>query len=508
MADQIKGSVSTRTAIGAGWMVAWRMATRVLGLASTLVLARILVPGDFGLVAMATTFSLAIDALSTLGLQEALVRHPESDSGLYDTAFSMQAVRGLGTALVICLGAWPASMWFGEPRLFPILLLLAGLAALTGLENIGIVEFRRALRFDMEFRLQIVPRIFQVVLTIGAAVTLRSYWALVIGIAVSKIARLAMTYIVHPFRPHYSLSRWRELVSFSFWTWASSMVGLAWERADPFILGPIVGPAALGVYMLSGEVAFMPISELVLPAAAALYAGFSAAQNRGTDTIGLAISIASTLLLMVVPLAIGVSATSGYIVAGLLGPKWETAQPLIAICTVLCAFSPFTYVTGSVLAARGRVRQTFFALTMAAAVKVAVVLVTISYTHRLDVIAATGVGCVAVESVCYGLQLRGAGDTRLRESLGGILRIVLAGLIAAGAIYETGYGWQTVTLPSGPALFYGVLLGCLSIAIFTATELVLWWLVGKPEGPESRVIDLGLQALRKIIRRPIVSDAI
>ena len=80
------GSISNRTVIGAGWLVAWRMVTRALGLVSTLVLARILVPADFGLVAMATSFSSSVGALSELGISEALVRRQENERGHYDTA--------------------------------------------------------------------------------------------------------------------------------------------------------------------------------------------------------------------------------------------------------------------------------------------------------------------------------------------------------------------------------------------------------------------------------------
>ena len=70
-------SVTHRTIVGAGWMVGFRVFTRVAGLGSTLVLARLLVPADFGLLAMATTFSAAVEALSVLGIQDALVRDQE-----------------------------------------------------------------------------------------------------------------------------------------------------------------------------------------------------------------------------------------------------------------------------------------------------------------------------------------------------------------------------------------------------------------------------------------------
>jgi lipopolysaccharide exporter len=67
-------SHASKTITGAIWMMLWRVVTRFIGLGSTLILARVLVPADFGLVAMASTFVGAVDALSQLGLQDALVR--------------------------------------------------------------------------------------------------------------------------------------------------------------------------------------------------------------------------------------------------------------------------------------------------------------------------------------------------------------------------------------------------------------------------------------------------
>lgn len=482
-------SVGSRTVIGATWLVAWRMVTRALGLVSTLVLARILVPADFGIVAMATTFSAAIDSLSELGLLDALVRRPDSGRGLYDTAFTMQALRGLLTGAVIAAGASAASAWFAEPRLLPILLLLAGLAVISGFENIGIVEFRRTLRFSMEFKLLFLPRISQFVATIAAAWLMHSYWALMVGITVSKLSRLVMTYWVHPYRASLTLSHWRDLVGFSFWTWAASLAALVWQRSDPFILGRIVGAAELGVYLLAAEIAVLPITELVAPASRALFSGLSLAQNQGTDTVSIAPSVISTMMLVVMPLTIGVSATSGYVTAALLGPKWAAAQPLIAIFAWLCVFAPFSWVCTTVLVARGQVKRNFYAVAVAAVVK-AVVIYAASLTHHMAIVALAAVVCVAVESLLFTVQLGHAGEARWRASAGGFLRTSVAACVTLAVLYWSGFGWRTVTMPSGPALAQGVLIGMAASLGDIVIQLALWWAAGRPSGPESRILDL------------------
>src|SRR4051794_18690202 len=91
-------SVGSRTALGAAWMIGWRFFSRLLGFFSTLVMARLLLPADFGLVAIATMLSTAVEALSEIGLRDGLVRHAEDSRALRDTAFTLQAIRGLLTA--------------------------------------------------------------------------------------------------------------------------------------------------------------------------------------------------------------------------------------------------------------------------------------------------------------------------------------------------------------------------------------------------------------------------
>src|SRR5277367_5645743 len=101
--SQVDGGApaAARFAANAAWVVGWRLSTRVLGFASTLALVRLLAPTDFGLIMLATTFTAAVDALSAIGIQDAIVRDRAPDRSLYNTAFTMNALRCLTTAAVI-----------------------------------------------------------------------------------------------------------------------------------------------------------------------------------------------------------------------------------------------------------------------------------------------------------------------------------------------------------------------------------------------------------------------
>ncbi|MDR3532751.1 MAG: oligosaccharide flippase family protein, partial [Rhodopila sp.] len=267
---------------GVGWMMAWRVISRSLGFVSMLVLAHFLMPADFGVVAVATAVSASIDSLSRLGVRDALVRLHDERRDYYDTAFTFQIARALMTGLLLAGFSLFSQGVFGDSRLHGILLLMAAFAVVSGCENIGVVSFSRALNFRIQFWMQIAPRLTGFVVTTVLAFVLRDYHALVWGMGVSSFASVAVSYMASPHRPRFGLTGWRYLLGFSFWAWAGGLALMVWSRADAFLLAPVLGTAAFGIYLLAGEIAMMPVTELLEPACATLTPGFALARRNGT----------------------------------------------------------------------------------------------------------------------------------------------------------------------------------------------------------------------------------
>jgi lipopolysaccharide exporter len=195
MADGVvtPASVSTRAAIGAGWVIAWRMVSRNLGLISTLVLVRLLQPSDFGLVALAGGLIASVDSLSAIGVTDALIRARDPDRDLYDTGFTLNALRSIATALIIALIAWPVGNFFADSRLTVVMLALSVGTLLGAAENIGTVDFRRYLEFHKEFSLNVWTRVAGVLPTLATAAIWHSYWALVTGLLLMRAVRIPLS---------------------------------------------------------------------------------------------------------------------------------------------------------------------------------------------------------------------------------------------------------------------------------------------------------------------------
>lgn len=487
----MSGSILARTARGAGWVVAWRMLTRLLGLVSTLVLVRLLSPEDFGLVALATAFAVALDVSLSIGVEDQIVRAAHPTRALYDTAFTLNLMRALAVALLLAGTAEMAAGFFGDPRLEDVLLALAASAALSGLTNIGVADFRRQLAFDKEFKLLLLPRLLGITLTLSLAWLLRSHWALVIGILGNRLGVVAMSHVLHPYRPRLSLSAWRDLVGVSFWSWANSLASVVKDRADSFAIGRMLGPAPLGTYSIGVEVAVLPTTEMVDPICRACMPGFAATmRDGGSGELGRAyLRIVALMALLTLPAGIGTSLIAGPVVALAFGQAWLAVAPVITIIAIACAFTVAGNLSAALLNARAALR-TIFGITLASAVlRILLLLALVPPFGILG--AAYGIGLVVMLD---NLALVGAVLRMLRLSplrlIGVVARPAIATAVMAALLWGLGLGW--IAPPASAAAAWPLLLTAVPLggASFAGTLLLLWLAMGRPPGAEADMLDL------------------
>jgi O-antigen/teichoic acid export membrane protein len=508
MATEETGSILARTARGAFWVVAWRMMTRLLGLGSTLVLVRLLAPEDFGLIALATSFAVALEACLALGVEDQIVRAKAPSRAMYDTGFTLNLLRGLLVGVIVALVAAPAARFFDDARLEPVLLALAISAVLSGLANIGVADFRRNLRFEKEFALNLYPRLAGVVVTVGMAFLVRSHWALVAGIFVNRLGVVGMGYAMHPFRPRLTLSAWRDLAGVSAWSWALSFSAMVKDRSESLVIGRLLGPTSVGHYAVGVEVATLPSTELVEPICRACMPGFAA--SRRTDEEGGRdnyLRIMALLALLTLPAGIGVSAVAGPVVALGFGQNWLEAVPVVMVLGLASTLVLFGNVSGAMLNAHQRL-GTLLGVTLAAgALRIGLLVLLIPIHGLAGAALAVGASMLAEHAVLVGraLALLRMNPLRLLERL---WRPALASAAMAALLWQSGLGWAAPPAGAGPAirlLLAGMGLGAASYAIVL---FALWVLSGRPNGAEADLLGLLRRLLGRLtVLRPARSGA-
>ncbi|WP_270938642.1 oligosaccharide flippase family protein [Falsiroseomonas oryzae] len=496
-----QSGILTRTAMGAGWMFAWRMAARLLGLASTLIMVRLLSPEDFGLFSLAFAIIATLDNVLAVGVEAQVVRAHKTDRELYDNVFTIAVIRGVALSLAMLATAAPLAAFFEEPRLEAVIQVLSLMPLLAGFTNVGAMEFQRNLEFNRVFVMHLVPRLLHVPITLVLAAIIQSYWALIIGAVLARIFGVGITYVMHPFRPRLSLSLWRSLIGLSFWSWIIA-VGLALrDRTATFAMGRMLGTRELGIYTVSYEIAALPASELANPIQQAAFPGMAASlrspdRDRITDAF---LRIFSLTMLVCLPISIGLSLMAGPVVSLLLGQGWLEAYALIAILAIGKAAMPFGMIGQSLLDAQTRLREIAAYIYIGMLFRfVAVGLLVAGF--GLHVFAVGMAGAMIGEAVVMTLWCL----YRLRLRPGRLARVTWRPLVAVCAmalvLWSLGLGWAGV--PPSPLAGIVEALKAVPVgaAVYLATLGLCWWLSGRPAGAETDMLAFARMMAARLAR--------
>ena len=314
---------------GAAWMGAGRIIVNLSGFVSTVLLARLLSPDDFGLVAIAMAAAAVVNSASELSLTAALVKFDDPSDDDFHSAWTLNLIRAFAIAAILVAIAWPMAAAYSEERLIPIFGIIAVTAAARALENPRIVMFRRALDFRPDFQFDVAEKLVSLFVAVGIAFVFRSYWALVLGAAAATLVRVALTYLKIPYLPRFRLSRWRALMSFSIWLTFAEIVKTINLRAVPLVAGAFLPTVAVGQYSVGERVASMPVRESVGALQATLFPAFS----RMADDLGRMraayIRAQGMTSLAALPMGFGLMAVAEPVVLIILGAKWLPAVPVL-----------------------------------------------------------------------------------------------------------------------------------------------------------------------------------
>jgi O-antigen/teichoic acid export membrane protein len=492
-------SLMARAAHGFAWVFAWRMATRFMGLGSTLVLVRLLAPAEFGIVAIAMSFIGSIDQFSQIGVEEALVRMPAPDRRHYNTAFTMIALRSWLIALITLGAAWPVASFFKDERLAPLMLAIAGMTAVSAFENVGVLDFRRDMRFDREFLYQAVPRLAGIIATVSSALLLRNFWALVIGMSAVRVCRVAMSYNVHPMRPSFSLAAWRDMIGFSLWTWSICMARLVKDQPVTFIMGRALGAAKVGMLSVGSEVALLPSSEIVLPMGRSMFSAFALARRSNEDVEAIFRRLVGVTALITVPASVGLALVAEPLVRLMLGPEWMEAVPLLQWIAMGGALAVFGHACHAHFDAFGLLREDFSVILFNGVVRTGLVAALVPGYGLVGGAAAIALS-LALEPVAYQVMKWWV----LPYSPMALLSVAIRPVIASAGMACIVLWVSPATLDASSDVTAAVrCLASAALTGLTSYALIIfaaWWLANRPAGPEADILNSALRWLP--VKRP------
>lgn len=498
--------VNRKMAIGAAWMILFKITERLIGLVSTIILARLLVPEDFGLIAMAMSVIAVLELLGAFSFDMALIQNQSAERKHYDTAWTFNVIFGVGTALLLMALAGPAASFYEESRLTAVMLCLAAFPLLQGFENIGVVAFRKEMQFDREFNFLLARKVAGFLITIPAALLLRNYWALIIGMLSGRLVSVALSYRLHPYRPRLSLEAAADLFDFSKWLFFNNLLFFAKNNSADFVVGKLAGSGALGVYSVAFQIANLPTTELVAPINRAVFPGYSRLSSNLADLRQGYLNVIGVIAMFALPAGVGIAVTSEALVMALLGPKWMAAAGIIGILAIFGVLTAMQTNMGSVYLALGQPQVS----TWLAVAYVAVLLpLLIAWTGPYGAEGAAWAYLVTVAALLpVNLYvLFGRLELRLPEFLAATWRPIAATVLMAVVVHA----WlQSADAATGSLAAIPQLLTAVGVGVVTY-GLALWgvWRAcGSPDGAEKATLDRVRPRIARFLSRKHAQDPV
>ncbi len=490
-------SLSGEITRSAGWTLAMRMSTRIIGLASTLVLARLLVPADFGLVAMGTSMLAALEAATAVGLEWAIIQKQTQAREHLDSAWSMNILIGLLKAALVVALIPVAIAIYHEPRVMWVMATLALTALLGGFRNIGIVLDEQALRFKRIFMLGLLSKLSAFVVTVALAFYFQSFWALLCGMMARNVVNVGLSFRMFAYRPRWCLTHAKDFFDFSKWVTGNSILSFIQQRGTDFIIGNRAGPAALGGFGVAYEIASLPTTELTYPLMRAVYPGYSRLNGDKRKLGESFINVFQLVAVVGLPAAAGLACLADLFVTVLLGAKWLWVIPLMAPLALFGAVRSLQATFGTTFLALGQ--QHLSAKLML--LYIALAFPSFAFLlHRHDLVVATwGLTGVYFATGLFNITLlRRFLELPAARIAGALFRPVAASLAMAGvltALRGASY-WHATSIVAQTAMLFALI--AIGAAVYTAALLLLWWMCGREESAEARLLRLAGGLLRQV----------
>ncbi len=345
-----------RTVRGVVWAYVVFLGGRLFTMVSTAVLARLLVPEDFGLVGFALLLLTFFEATRDFGISDALIYNTEREEDTATTAFWVNALIGVVQyALILLLAPWSVSI-VGDVRIIPILQVIGVTFLLNALGNTHDGLLQKELQFNKRYLPELFSALIKGVLAIALAFAGYGVWSLVWSHVIGAAVRMVSKWWLMPFRPQFAfyMDRARALWNYGVYVLAFSVFTILLDQADQAIIGFLLGTAQLGYYTVAVKIPEMVIANFNLVLTRVLFPMYSKIKDDDDLLIDAFLKTTQYTAFVAVPMGLGIALIAPELTLLVFGERWEAAIPLMQVLALLGTVTALPWTAGDMLKAKGR----------------------------------------------------------------------------------------------------------------------------------------------------------
>ena len=432
--------------LGVAWTAGMKWGTQILSWASTLLVARLLSPADYGLFGMAMVYAGFVAPIYDLGLSAAIVQRYGigEDRDAVARLGGLSILYGAAFSVLSILLARPIARFYGEPAVAWIVTVLAAAFFVTSFQMVPRAVLSRDLRFRTLAFLDGVAALSLTVATLGLALAGWRYRALVYGQAFSAVVTTvaAIVWARHRIALPRRIASLRPAIAFGWHVSASKIAWYVYTNADFAVVGRVLGKIALGSYTFGWTIATIPVDRVSQLVSRVMPSVLAAVREDRDALRRYFLAISEGLAVVALPLSAGLALTADHFVLLALGERWRPAIVPLALLGVYAGFRSLATLLSPILVATNQARRNMQFTILAACVLPVMFWLGAHWKGTAGVALAWIIGFPLVSAPMYRHTMRTLGVTA-----GAYLRALWPGLSGTLAMSLAVVGARVVAAP-------------------------------------------------------------
>jgi O-antigen/teichoic acid export membrane protein len=378
------------------WSAITEVFAKLISPITNIVLARLLIPEAFGVVATVTMIISFAQIFTDAGFQRYLIQHEFTDDGdKYKTttvAFWANIVMSIFLLTIIAIFRNPLAELVGNPGLGNVIVIACFSIPLSAFSSIQMALYKRDFEFKTLFQVRFVAILIPLIIVLPLAFILRSFWALVIGSLAVNTSNAVILTLKSKWKPnwYFNFTSLKEMLSFSIWTMIDAVLIWMTGYMDIFFIGIKLNDHFLGIYKTSISTVGQLTSVLVAVVTPVLFSSLSRLQNDLAEFKKEILRFQKGLGLLLLPLGVGIFIYRDLITKILLGNQWGEASEFIGIWGLMSAITIlFSQFCSIIFPTIGKPRYSVIAQILHLVVLIPTIIISIDYGFRTLYIART-----------------------------------------------------------------------------------------------------------------------
>ncbi|WP_051146559.1 lipopolysaccharide biosynthesis protein [Marinobacter daepoensis] len=460
-------SLSARTATGIVWNFSQQLATRGVGILVTLLLARFLVPEDFGLVAMMAVFLALGSSLMDSGFREALIRQENITQEDYATAFYANLLLGLVSYGALFLAAPAIAGFYEEPRLENLIRVTSVSVIIMSFQVVQVASLSRKLNFKAQLKASLPASVISGVIAVGLAYIGWGVWALVSQMLLNALVQTALLWKLEGWRPtrQFSWPSLKGMYNFGYKLFLSGVLDTVFQNLYVIVIAKVFSAPVAGLYFFANKIKELIVQQLVRSIQAVTYPALASVQN---DDARLKQGYRKIVILMTVALFPGIlftAALASPLFQILLPEKWYPAVPYFQLLCLAALIMPLHSVNLNILKVKGRSDLFLYLELVKKAMHGTVLLITYRYGVTAVIVGQVIISCLSyIPNSYFSSKLLGYGVKEQVQDFGPILFAALMSAI---------FGYLSIGIVDVGVIMQVLIIGMLMLVLYVLLLLLI-----------------------------------